>query len=251
MWNEHGISVSATTIRRDLLAKGFKAKVRPRGPRRYELDEPERLAFCKSHVGDDRLIEKIVFSDEKFSDCNDHGSRHQWCGPKEQAMHAEAARWAPKIHVWGCIGVGIKRLIVFEQNVAVTASFYVNTVLKPCRSLLRGRLFQQDGARAHTAGETQTYLASNRIKCLPSWPARSPDISPIETMWAMVQKRVDRMGPTSVKDLTVFWKQCWDEIPQSQVDALVRGWGDRLRRCVKARGASIVRKRRLAKGSAS
>ena len=41
--------------------------------------------------------------------------------------------------------------------------------------------------------------------------------------------------------------RCWREIPQSEVDALVRGWNERLRRCVRGRGASIARKRRVAK----
>ena len=54
------------------------------------------------------------------------------------------------------------------------------------------------------------------------------------------------MGPTSVEDLTTFWPRCWQEIPQAEVDALVRGWQGRRRRCVRLRGA-IAGKRRVAK----
>ena len=233
MFTHHHVSVSPSAVGRDLKASGYTAKVRPRGPRRYELDESIRLKFCREHVRNDELGRKIVFSDEKFSDCNDHGSKWQWCRGRIPAMHAEKARWAPKIHVWGCVGIGVKHLIVLPVGAKVTSATYIKWVLRPVKALLRGRVFQQDGARAHSAVESYEWLKRNSIRTLEAWPPRSPDLSPIETIWAMVQRRVDRMGPTSVEDLTTFWLRCWQEIPQAEVGALVRGWQGRLRRCVR------------------
>ncbi|GFU83358.1 DDE_3 domain-containing protein [Trichonephila clavipes] len=42
---------------------------------------------------------------------------------------------------------------------------------------LPGAIFQQDNARPHTAGVAQDFL--RYFQTLP-WPARSPDLSPVE-----------------------------------------------------------------------
>ncbi|GFV29966.1 transposable element Tcb1 transposase [Trichonephila clavipes] len=46
-------------------------------------------------------------------------------------------------------------------------------------------IFQQDKARPHVARIVQKFFVNHQIELLP-WPARSPDLSPIENMWSMV-----------------------------------------------------------------
>ncbi|GFT14322.1 hypothetical protein TNCV_4591361 [Trichonephila clavipes] len=46
-------------------------------------------------------------------------------------------------------------------------------------------IFQQDNARLHLARIVQRFFVNNQIE-LHVWPARSPDLSPIENMWSMV-----------------------------------------------------------------
>ncbi|PRD32916.1 UNVERIFIED_CONTAM: tc3a [Trichonephila clavipes] len=57
-----------------------------------------------------------------------------------------------------------------------------------CPSLpsdLSTAIFQQDNARAYVARIVQRFFVNHQTELLP-WPARSPDLSPIENMWFMV-----------------------------------------------------------------
>ncbi|GFV02175.1 transposable element Tcb1 transposase [Trichonephila clavipes] len=46
-------------------------------------------------------------------------------------------------------------------------------------------IFQEDNARPLVARIVQRLFVNHQIELLP-WPARSPDLSPIENMWSMV-----------------------------------------------------------------
>ncbi|GFW03562.1 transposable element Tcb2 transposase [Trichonephila clavipes] len=60
---------------------------------------------------------------------------------------------------------------------------------------LPGAIFQQDNARPHTARVSQDCLRT--VTTLP-WPARSPDLSPIEHIWDYLGWRV---GHPNFKEL--------------------------------------------------
>ena len=49
--------------------------------------------------------------------------------------------------------------------------------------------FQQDNARPHTARLTTQYLQANNVDVM-EWPLKSPDLSPIEQVWDLLDRRV-------------------------------------------------------------
>ncbi|GFU44643.1 uncharacterized protein TNCV_1507321 [Trichonephila clavipes] len=48
-----------------------------------------------------------------------------------------------------------------------------------------------NNARPHVFGIVWTFLDTENVRQLP-WPARSPDLSPIENVWSMVAQRLAR-----------------------------------------------------------
>ena len=68
-------------------------------------------------------------------------------------------------------------------------------------------LFQQDNARHHTA-HVLRYLDEQHVRVLP-WPAFSPDLSPIEHLWDVLDRRVRRRDPQNAEQ---FLRQEWDAI---------------------------------------
>ncbi|GFY16703.1 transposable element Tcb1 transposase [Trichonephila clavipes] len=55
-------------------------------------------------------------------------------------------------------------------------------------------IFQQDNERPHVARIVQRFFVNHQIELLP-WPARSPDLLPIENMWSMVAQLWTHITP--------------------------------------------------------
>ena len=232
-------TVSSSTVLRDTRAVGLRSKKRPKGPMRKLLDEGDRLSFCRGKLRKPkRVLATICFSDEKWCNTNDHGLPFEFCTPEEQATRRVHDRYARSVHVWGCIGVGVKKLIVLAKG-SITAQSYIKDSLTPSVPILRGRLFMQDGARPHTAKATTKFLNDKNVAFIEDWPARSPDLNPIETLWALLGRRVGNRLPTDEAELEQFFVEEWNAVPQSEIDALVLSFAARCTECVKVSGATI------------
>jgi len=238
--NLQGVPVSVSTVRRDLIELGFVLRCRRRAVAFHDGDAHARLQFARTCKDTD-----VLFSDEKVFDTNDHGCRTEWCYQGQHASVRETARWAPRLHIWGLIGIGVKKLVVLPEG-SITKEKYkyhcLQRVVVPTMEALRaeGRtpVFMQDGARAHTANTNLTYLSSKDIFPL-QWPARSPDLNPIENFWAHVQREVSIRGPTDENELRAFVLRVWNDIPQSAVDAYVLSFQQRLKECVRMQGERL------------
>ncbi|GFV40436.1 DDE_3 domain-containing protein [Trichonephila clavipes] len=73
----------------------------------------------------------------------------------------------------------------------LTGQRYVDDILRPhvgpFLNGLTGAIFQPDNARPHTARVAQDFL--HHFQTLP-WPARSPDLSPVEHVWDQLKRLV-------------------------------------------------------------
>ncbi|XP_037534996.1 casein kinase II subunit alpha-like [Nematolebias whitei] len=59
------------------------------------------------------------------------------------------------------------------------------------------------------------------------WPARSPDLNPIEHIWDIMFRSVHQghVAPQTVQELTDALIQVWEEIPQENICRLIRSPG--------------------------
>ncbi len=237
---EFNIHVSKSTVRRDLLRTGLVCRSRPRGPFWRIPDYKKRFSFARVALRRLRSGAQFLFSDEKYVDCDDHGCRTEWLEPGEDPNPKNKEQYAMKLHVWGIIGIGVKRLVFLPVDQRVTADIYVRRCLSPNRGLLSqpGVVFQQDNAAAHTSGRTMKYLSLQGVD-VSEWPARSPDLSPIENVWALLARKVSDMHPMSVDDLKEMTALAWESIPQTTVDKFVNSFQPKLAQCLGNRGRLV------------
>jgi transposase len=249
----HNITVSESTVRRDLLHADYKVYVRPKGPQMRAPDARLRLEFAIKHAKS-AMLKNLAFSDEKYFDSNDSGQRFRWEpatkhrkrgeGPSTEPRRADPMgqdRWACKVQVWGCIGVGFRKLIFLGRHQRLTSDSYVADVLRPTLAALKKKkcVLMQDGARCHTARKTLKFLKDRRASVLENWPARSPDLNPIEQVWGFLSRTVAARGPTDDEELKEFVRAEWDAIPQSTLDGMVLGFRDRLKKVIERNGRTL------------
>ena len=82
-------------------------------------------------------------------------------------------------------------------------------------------IFQHDNARPHTARHTQNILRVHNVNAL-QWPARSPDLSPIEHLWDRLGRQVrERHDVNNIRDLQRVLQAEWTRIPSQVIWKLI------------------------------
>lgn len=193
-------------------------------------------AYLQSIRSGTLQLKDMCFSDEKWSDNNDIDPT-EWCPPNGRPSARCCDRFPPKVHVWGMIGIGVKVLHIVPRGTSIDHLYYRDHILKPHLPFFQGKVLMQDNARPHV--KCEAWLKKNKVKMLKSWPPRSPDLNPIEVMWAMIQAKVDERGPMEESELVQFWQDEWEAIPQESVDKLVLKWERVLEACVKNSGELV------------
>lgn len=99
--------------------------------------------------------------------------------------------------------------------------------------------FQQDNDPCHhAAGEAikawNQAHPGMRVSLLPAWPANSPDLSPIENLWAWAQAKVDATGCKTFEEFKKCVCETLQNVPRK---ILVGSMKARLQACVEQQGA--------------
>ena len=129
--------------------------------------------------------------------------------------------------VWAGISAQGKTDLHVIENGTLTALRYVNEILdvyvRPYAGAIgENFILMDDNARAHRARITDQYLEQATIVRM-EWPARSPDLNPVEHAWDMLQTAVSSrpVQPASVQELKQALLEEWDQIPQYKIRRLI------------------------------
>ena len=59
------------------------------------------------------------------------------------------------------------------------------------------------------------------ILFLDLWPGNSPDLNPIENLWSILKKKVDKLKPTNCDQLRALIRQEWMAISQDLAQKMI------------------------------
>lgn len=247
-WNEAGVSASTRTVRRRLFDSGLKSRRAAKKPFLSRKNISDRLKFCRKYK--DWTVEdwgKVIFSDEApfrlFGASGKSLVRRRKGERFHQSCVIPTVKHPDTVHVWGCFSSrGIGTLTILPKNTAMNAKWYLNVLkdhLLPTiqeQSLGTNCFFQHDGAPCHTARMITKFLNDKNIEILKPWPGNSPDLNPIENLWAIIKRAVDKQKPSNCEQLKELITQEWNNISAETIENLLKSMPKRIETVLKKKG---------------
>lgn len=236
------LNCSESFISKFLLSKGIQTYRAVKKPFLNEDHIAQRKYFHECY--NDWTAEdwaKVIFTDEKTIMSHSNGrvfvKRPRGTALQPQYLDLQTRTNSFSINMWGCM-------------IGIDNSFQIHLVDKKFKStgyleLLKNKIFpmfatefgnsfvfQQDNASIHTTDLVLEFFIQEDTDTL-FWPPNSPDLSPIENLWAILQKRVNkRLKIQSVKNSEELFALADEEvkkIPTEMIQKLYQSMITRLK----------------------
>ena len=147
------------------------------------------------------------------------------------------------VMVWGCLSHDDKMDLVTIQG-RLTGERYIQDVLKLVvvpyfenHPLATRPVYVDDNARPHRSRAVTTYLQANAIETLP-WPARSPDLNPLEHIWDILGHQIQKMDspPQTLDELEAALHREWQQLTIHQIQRLTGGMRHKVEAVIRTHG---------------
>lgn len=257
---QHDISVGSThnILKKKLKFHPYKIKL---VHELLEDDSDRRLQFCELMMAqidaDGNFLNRILFSDEATFELTGNVNRHNfrfWSDNNPRWMSdTRSTQYPQKLNVWaGIINNRIVGPFFIDGNLtAVKYEDMLRNRIIPAIQAIVGddfhqTWFQQDGAAPHYGRDVRAYLNTvfparwiGRRGAI-EWPARSPDLTPLDYfLWGYLKDRVYRTKPANLDELQ---QRIRDEIIAIDADMIrqaVAAFYNRIAYCQTAGGENF------------
>ena len=241
---ENGVDISLSTVSRRLSKEfGLKSRKPAKKPKLTPRMMKKRFEFARNHIHwtvDD--WGKVLFSDEstfqQFVVCHKHVRR-----PVGKRFHPKytipTMKHPPSQMIWGAMSKnGTAGSYFLTPGTTMNGSKYVELLknkLLVHMNVHNTIIFMQDGALCHRSKIVKKFLEENHVTML-DWPGNSPDLNPIENLWAKMKDLVAEKQPSNEKALNQCIKGVWvQKISENYCNSLIESMPHRLQAVIDAK----------------
>lgn len=200
-----------------------------------------RKKFCMNMLKKSKEeLNKIVYSDECRIDLYPKGRIFVRTTPylqkKFKYVRKTFREANSSINIWGCIKSNGERCIkLFKNNLdSYKYQSIIEETYLPTHQ--EDHVFMQDGAKCHTSRSTMRYFETKGVTVMGDWPAQSPDLNPIENLWAYLKFRLRNYETKNIDQLWTNVCNEFNNIPNSYITKLYDSVPKRLRLCLYNKG---------------
>ncbi len=149
-------------------------------------------------------------------------------------------KFPQSVMIWADVssaGVGLLCFLKSTVNAAIYQEILEHFML-PSADKLYGDadfIFQQDLAPARTAKGTKSWFNNHSVTVL-DWPAKSPDLNPIENIWGIAKRKMRDTRLNNADDLKAAIKATWASITPEQCHRLIVFMPRRIDAVIHAKG---------------
>ena len=216
----------------------------------------QRIAFSDWVIQKSpEFMDNVIWSDEKLWEEKVRPNRQneRYWGLVDPEVEVDCrVQGGKKVMCWGAVINGEIILHWFPLNTSVNQHVYLDmlkSVLWPAVrgvSSRRSYYFQQDGATAHTTNMVLEWLKNkfgdrviSRNTAQP-WPAKSPDMSPLDFwFWSVCLTELRRSPPNSLEELKNTVNDFADRLTREEVIKSARDLHIRAKCCKEAKGGAF------------
>lgn len=237
---EHELNMSEVTIGRRLREQGFVSKFSKKKPMMTKSHAKKRLEFAKKYLNKPASFwDNVLFADESAFGILYQGKRRAWV-KKNQQHYTPTVKHPKKINLWGgfCYhGVTPLHMIDGNLDAKKLLNIFKRTLWPSSIGLFDSDdwLLFQDNDPKHNAMIVQNWLVEKCIN-LVACPPYSPDLNPIENLWAILDKKAKSRHLSTEEDLFKCLTEHWNKIENNTLKILARSMPRRLRACIDANG---------------
>lgn len=238
LFHGRSLKVSRWTVQRQLKRMGYKNTLPHGTPMLTQKHKDARVQWAIQHQDDD--WSRTIFTDETCYQLFRNTIRRWSKNPRAQIKRIPKNK--QKIMVWG--GFSIKGLVGYHSFTTIMdGPYYVqilqdNLIHNARKQFGRRWRLQQDNDPKHRSRVAKQFL-SNQVPEILDWPSNSPDVNPIENLWSIIKRRVEKRKPTNLEELNKFLHEEWKKTDLTILNNLVKSMKSRCLALIESRGERI------------
>jgi transposase len=219
------------TVRTTLKKRGFKKMKAKNVFVSSESHKNQREQWAQKHLNDKWA--KTVFSDESFLQLQANTVKY-WCR-KGKKVYKLVPKNRKKLLFWGAFSSQgtfplhfVEGRLDSDHYCEIIRENYIPHAKKGFRLL-------QDNDPKHASKKTTQWLHDHNVKII-SIPSYSPDLNPIENLWSVIKRRVEKQSPTNLEQLKKCLLDEWTKVEKPLLKNLVNSMKKRCEAVIEAKG---------------